>query len=82
MVVHVYEQAKKAKLLDDVIIAIDSKETELALKPFKVKTVMTSDKHISGTDRIEEVSREIEVDIIVNIQGDEPMIDPRLIDLW
>jgi len=41
---------------------------------------MTSDKHISGTDRIEEVSREIEVDIIVNIQGDEPMIDPRLID--
>jgi 3-deoxy-manno-octulosonate cytidylyltransferase (CMP-KDO synthetase) len=80
MVVHVYEQAKKAKLLDDVIIAIDSKETELTLKPFKVKTVMTSDKHISGTDRIEEVSREIEVDIIVNIQGDEPMIDPRLID--
>jgi 3-deoxy-manno-octulosonate cytidylyltransferase (CMP-KDO synthetase) len=81
MVVHVYERAKKAKLLEDVIIAIDSKETELALKPFKVKTVMTSNNHISGTDRVEEVSRDIEVDIIVNIQGDEPMIDPKLIDI-
>ena len=67
-------------LRDKLFFFKDSKETELALKPFKVKTVMTSDNHISGTDRIEEVSREIEVDIIVNIQGDEPMIDPRLID--
>ena len=80
MVVQVYERAKKAKLLEDVIIAIDSTETELALKPFKVKTVMTSDKHISGTDRIQEATQEIEVDIIVNIQGDEPMLDPELID--
>ena len=80
MVVQVYERAKKAKLLEDVIIAIDSTETELALKPFKVKTVMTSDKHISGTDRIQEATQEIEVDIIVNIQGDEPMLDPGLID--
>ena len=80
MVVHVYERAKKAKFLDDVIIAIDSKETEIALKSFKVKTVMTSDKHISGTDRIQEVVKDIEVDVIVNIQGDEPTIDPSIID--
>ena len=80
MVVQVYERAKKAKMLEDVIIAIDSTETELALKPYKVKTVMTSDKHISGTDRIQEVVQNIEVDIVVNIQGDEPMLDPELID--
>ena len=80
MVVHVYERAKKAKFLDDVIIAIDSKETDLALKSFKVKTVMTSDKHFSGTDRIQEVVKDIEVDVIVNIQGDEPLTDPKIID--
>lgn len=80
MVIQVYERAKKAKLLEDVIIAIDSTETELALKPYKVKTVMTSDKHISGTDRIQEAAQEIEVDIVVNIQGDEPMLNPVLID--
>ena len=80
MVIQVYERAKKAKLLEDVIIAIDSTETELALKPYKVKTVMTSDKHISGTDRIQEVAQDIEVDTVVNIQGDEPMLDPELID--
>ena len=80
MVIQVYERAKKAKMLEDVIIAIDSTETELALKPYKVKTVMTSDKHISGTDRIQEVVQNIELDIVVNIQGDEPMLDPELID--
>ena len=80
MVVQVYERAKKAKMLEDVIIAIDSTETELALKPYKVKTVMTSDKHISGTDRIQEVVQNIELDIVVNIQGDEPMLEPELID--
>ena len=41
---------------------------------------MTSDKHISGTDRIQEVVKDIEVDVIVNIQGDEPTIDPSIID--
>ena len=80
MVIQVYERAKKAKMLEDVIIAIDSTETELALKPYKVKTVMTSDNHISGTDRIQEVVKDIEVDIVVNIQGDEPMLDHELID--
>ena len=80
MVVHVYEHAKKAKSLEDVIIAIDSKETDLVLKPFNVKTVMTSDKHISGTDRIQEVVKDMEVDVVVNIQGDEPTISPFIID--
>lgn len=80
IVVYVYEQAKKAKLLDDVIIAIDSEETAEALKPFKVKTIMTSIDHVSGTDRIFEAVKNTDADFVINIQGDEPTIDPTLID--
>ena len=80
MVVHVYEQAVKAKSLDDVIVAIDADETKTALKAWKVKTIMTSDNHVSGTDRIQEAVVDIEADVVVNIQGDEPTINPLLID--
>ena len=80
LVVYVYEQAQKAKLLDDVIVAIDSEETAEALKLYKVKTVMTSEEHVSGTDRIQEVMANIEANVIVNIQGDEPTINPMIID--
>jgi len=80
MVVHVYEQAVKAKSLDDVIVAIDADETETSLNEWKVKTIMTSDNHVSGTDRIQEAVADIEVDVVVNIQGDEPTINPLLID--
>ena len=80
MVVHVYEQAQKAKSLDYVIVAIDTEETAKALKPFKVNTVMTSENHVSGTDRIQETVADLDADVVVNIQGDEPKIDPALID--
>ena len=80
MVVHVYEQAQKAKSLDYVIVAIDTEETAKALKPFKVNTVMTSENHVSGTDRIQEIVADLDADVVVNIQGDEPKIDPVLID--
>ncbi len=80
MVVHVYEQAKKATSLDDVIVAIDAEETAEALKPFKVKTIMTAVEHASGTDRIFEAVQDMDADVVVNIQGDEPTIDPDLID--
>ena len=72
MVVHVYEQAVKAKSLDDVIVAIDADETKTSLNEWKVKTIMTSDNHVSGTDRIQEAVADIEADVVVNIQGDEP----------
>ena len=80
MVVHVYEQAVKAKSLDDVIVAIDADETETSLNEWKVKTIMTSDNHVSGTDRIQEAVVDIEADVVVNIQGDEPTINPLLIN--
>ena len=81
MVAHVYEQVKKVKSLDDVIVAIDSKETAEALKKLKIKYVMTSNDHISGTDRVHEAISKQDVEIVVNIQADEPSIDPGLIDM-
>jgi len=80
MVVHVYEQALLADSLDEVIIAIDSDDTAEALKPFNVNTVMTFSDHKSGTDRVAQVVKELDADVVVNIQGDEPAMDPNLID--
>ena len=81
MVAYVAEQAAKAEKLDKVIIAIDSKETEQALLEYDFKLVMTSKKHTSGTDRIAEVAKgEPEAKIVINIQGDEPLLNPKLID--
>lgn len=80
MVMHVYECALKAKKLDSVIIAVDSKETVDALQDYDVEVVMTSQKHQSGTDRIAEAVIDIEADIIINIQGDEPMLESEMID--
>ena len=80
MVMHVYDRARKSEKLDDVIIAIDSNETENALKQYKPNIVMTHPDHPSGTDRVAEVAKDIDVDIILNIQGDEPMLDPIIID--
>ena len=81
MVVNTVERSLMAKNLDRVILAIDSEETKKALKDFDFDIVMTSKNHNSGTDRIAEVVQKIEeANIIINIQGDEPMIDPKIID--
>ena len=76
---HVYERSKESEKLDDVIIAIDSKETEDALKQYKPNIKMTHPDHLSGTDRVAEVIKDMDADIILNIQGDEPLIDPKII---
>ena len=80
MVMHVYERALQALLLDKVIIAIDSIETANILAPYGAEIIMTMSKHQSGTDRIAEVVTDIDSDIVINIQGDEPMLDPTMID--
>ena len=81
MVVNTVERSLMAKNLDRVILAIDSEETKKALKDFDFEIVMTSKDHTSGTDRIAEVVQNIkEANIVINIQGDEPMIDPKIID--
>ena len=80
MLMHVYDRAKEADKLDDVIIAIDSNETEEALKSYKPNIQMTDLKHLSGTDRVAEVINDMEADVILNIQGDEPMLDPAIVN--
>lgn len=81
MVIHVAERAAKAKNLDKVILAIDSKKTEEALLEYNFELRMTSKNHLSGTDRVAEVAkRESDAELIINIQGDEPLVDPKLID--
>jgi len=74
-----WERAKRAKQLDEVIIATDSEEIIEAAKKFGAKTVKTS-QHNSGTDRIAEAVRSFAADIVINIQADEPLINPAVID--
>ena len=81
MIAHVVERVLDAKNLDKVILAIDNHETEEALKDYNFDIMMTSDKHLSGTDRIAEVAKKLnQARVIINIQGDEPLVDPKIID--
>ncbi|MCK5180304.1 MAG: 3-deoxy-manno-octulosonate cytidylyltransferase [Candidatus Omnitrophica bacterium] len=80
MIQHVWERARQSELLNDLIIACDDERVVVAAEQFGAKTVLTSKNCASGTDRIAEAVESIEGDIIVNIQGDEPLIDPAVID--
>jgi 3-deoxy-manno-octulosonate cytidylyltransferase (CMP-KDO synthetase) len=80
LIQYVYEQAKKAKFLEDVIVATDDERILEAVEKFGGKAVMTSPSHPSGTDRCAEVARKIDCDFVINIQGDEPLIPPEVID--
>jgi 3-deoxy-manno-octulosonate cytidylyltransferase (CMP-KDO synthetase) len=80
LVQHVVDQAKKCARVDKVIVATDDQRIVAALAPFDTKVVMTSPEHQSGTDRIAEVARNLSSDIVVNVQGDEPEIEPETID--
>lgn len=82
MIQRVYEQCKKAESLSDVIVATDDIRIEEHVKSFGGKVVMTSAEHQSGTDRCAEVVRTYDglCDAVVNIQGDEPFINPFQID--
>ena len=80
LIQHTYEKACMAKLPEKVIIAADDRKVLDAAMSFGAECVMTSAKHESGTDRIAEAVKEVEADIIVNVQGDEPEIDPASID--
>ena len=77
---HVYERAKKAKTLDDLIIATDDDRIIKEVEKFGGKVVFTSKSHSTGTDRLTEVVNALDVKIVVNIQGDEPLINPMVID--
>jgi 3-deoxy-manno-octulosonate cytidylyltransferase (CMP-KDO synthetase) len=80
MIQHVYERAKQANELDEVIVATDHQEIYNAVSSFGGKVFMTKISHESGSDRMAEVAEKVDGDIFLNIQGDEPLIEPNLID--
>jgi 3-deoxy-manno-octulosonate cytidylyltransferase (CMP-KDO synthetase) len=80
MLQHVYERASQARYLTSTIIATDDPAVFSAARQFGARVVMTRSDHPSGTDRVAEVASAENAEIIVNIQGDEPLIDPAAID--
>lgn len=81
MVQWVLEQVQRANLVTEIVVATDDQRIYDAVHNFGGKVVMTSPDHQSGTDRAAEVAKNLECDIVVNVQGDEPLIPPENIDL-
>lgn len=79
MIWWVYQQCKKVEDFDSVFVATDDGKIFNACKELGVDVVMTSESHKTGTDRVGEVARRIPADLIVNIQGDEPLLEPLTI---
>jgi len=80
MVWHVYERATRAASLGSVVVATDDERIMRAVTELGGQALMTRADHASGTDRVAEVAASVPGEIFVNIQGDEPLIDPRMID--
>lgn len=80
MLWHVYRQARKARLVERVIVATDHGDIMAACRAEGIPAMLTRGDHASGTDRVAEVAAEMNADLFVNVQGDEPMIDPAAID--
>jgi 3-deoxy-manno-octulosonate cytidylyltransferase (CMP-KDO synthetase) len=80
MIVHVCERARQARGVDEVIVATDDRRIADAVRTFGGVARLTSSEHLTGTDRIAEVARDLACDIVVNPQGDEPLLDPRMIE--
>ena len=81
MLWHVWNQAKKTKYVDKLIVATDDNRIYDVCYQYGIEPIMTSEDHKTGTDRVAEVAERIDGDVFVNIQGDEPMIDPSGIDV-
>ena len=77
---HVWERAQQSSLLEEVYIACDDERIFSVAQKFKARVILTSRKCFSGTDRIAEAVKDIQADMIVNIQGDEPLIEAQVID--
>lgn len=81
LIQHVYERAQQARCGTRVVVATDDERIERAVHSFGGEVMMTRADHPSGTDRVAEAARRLDVDVIINLQGDEPLIDPAALDL-
>jgi 3-deoxy-manno-octulosonate cytidylyltransferase (CMP-KDO synthetase) len=80
MIQWVYERAGRSRLVTRVIVATDDERIRKTVTGFGGEAIMTSQDHATGTDRIAEVVRGLSCDLVVNVQGDEPLIHPDMID--
>jgi 3-deoxy-manno-octulosonate cytidylyltransferase (CMP-KDO synthetase) len=80
MIQHVCHQVAKAETVDRVIVATDDERIIKVVREFGGEVVMTRDDHPTGTDRLAEVAERLDAELIVNVQGDEPLINPVMID--
>ena len=80
MIWHVWQRSLLSKVLDQVVVATCDREIKEAAEAFGAQVVMTSSKHTRSNDRVAEVAEKIPYDIVLNIQGDEPLVNPQLIN--
>lgn len=81
LIQHVYERACEAKCADAVVVATDDDRIFAAVRGFGGTVAMTRPDHVSGTDRVAEVAANLSADVVINVQGDEPQLEPAAIDL-
>jgi 3-deoxy-manno-octulosonate cytidylyltransferase (CMP-KDO synthetase) len=81
LVQHVYERALQARQAQQVIVATDDPRVVAAVERFGGRVSLTRRDHPSGTDRVAEVARQLDSDIVINVQGDEPLVDPQSLDM-
>jgi 3-deoxy-manno-octulosonate cytidylyltransferase (CMP-KDO synthetase) len=80
MIMHVVDRASRARLVSRVIVATDDERIAQAVEKHGGEARLTSSSLVSGTDRVAEVAAQLDSEIIVNVQGDEPLIEPSTID--
>jgi len=80
MIQHVYENSRRATVLERVLVATDDPRILKVVQGFGGEAVMTSAEHPTGSDRIAEVARGLDAEVVVNIQGDEPFVSPRMLE--
>lgn len=80
MIERVHERARQARRVDRVLVATDDERIARAVRDFGGEAMMTSSEHATGTDRLAEVARGLDAEIVINVQGDEPLLDPAGVD--
>ena len=80
LIQHVYEAVSRARRVDRVLVATDDERIAAAVRGFGGEAVMTRSDHVSGTDRVAEAAAGLQTDLVVNVQGDEPEMEPTAID--
>jgi 3-deoxy-manno-octulosonate cytidylyltransferase (CMP-KDO synthetase) len=80
MIQHVVERVRRAKLVKSILVATDDERIKKAVEAFGGHAILTRPDHRTGTDRVAEVATHVDAEIYLNIQGDEPLIDPGTVD--